>query len=165
MNTLAGLALLVDISTGFELAIATLTAFAGLYAVRAGKRGKDAELQQKTTAERIAQEQEDRRQRFEELKTSLDAARVDLNYYERQLDRARTEADTAEKERDRLQDEWMKRHKALLQRCQALATQMEAIINGPVRLPPDQRRRIKVAVQDLETHITEDHEHFDDPIT
>jgi chromosome segregation ATPase len=123
-----------------------------------------AELSQQAIAAAAAAEQADRKQRFEELKTSLDAARLDLEYYTRQLERARAEAESAEKEKDRLQAEWMKRHSALLARCQALAVQMEAIVNGPIKLPPAQKARIESAVDDLASHIRDDHEHFDDEL-
>jgi septal ring factor EnvC (AmiA/AmiB activator) len=147
----------------FQLLIAALTVVSGFYATRAARRGKQAETTQAAIAAAAAREQEDRKQRFEELKTSLDSARLDLDYYDRQLKRARQEASDAESERDRLQEEWMKRHSLLLARCQALAVQMEAIVNGPIRLPPAQKARIENAVGDLAHHIVEDHEHFDPP--
>lgn len=150
-------------TTAFQLGIGLLTALSAFYATRAARRGKLAELSQQAIATAAAAEQADRKQRFEELKTSLDAARLDLEYYTRQLERARAEATAAENEKDRLQAEWMKRHTALLARCQALATQMEAIVNGPIKLPPAQKKRIEGAVDDLAHHIRDDHEHFDDP--
>jgi chromosome segregation ATPase len=144
-----------------QLAIAALTVFAGVYATRAAKRGKLAEIRQQEIAQAAAEETADRKQRFEELDRSLDAARKDLDYYEQQLDKARQERHQAITEKDRLQAEWIERHRKLLARCQSLANQIHAIINGPIKLHPAQLQRLESAVEEVANHIQEDHLHFD----
>lgn len=79
-------------STLFQILVAMLGAAAAIYATRVAKRGKDIEAQQALVLAGEEREQEDRRQRFEELKTSLSAARDDLKYYAEQLALARTAA-------------------------------------------------------------------------
>jgi chromosome segregation ATPase len=144
-----------------QLLIAALTVLAGVYATRAAKRGKAAELRQQSIAQAAAEEAADRKQRFEELDRSLGAARKDLDYYEQQLDKARQERHEAVTEKDRLQAEWIERHRKLLARCQQLAAQIHAIINGPIKLHPAQQQRLEQAVEEVAAHIQDDHLHFD----
>ena len=144
-----------------QLLIAVLTVLAGVYATRSAKRGRLAELRQQEIARAAAEETADRKQRFDELDRSLDAARKDLDYYESQLEKARQERREAVSERDRLQAEWIERHRKLLARCQQLANQIHAIINGPIKLHPAQLQRLESAVEEVANHIQEDHLHFD----
>lgn len=146
----------------FQAAVTVLTILAGIYATRSARRGKDAELLQQAIAFATSEDQADRKQRFEELIASLEAARKDLDYYSEQLRIAREEKSQAVTEKDRLQQEWIDRHSRLLKRCQALAHQLEAVLNGPLKLPEEHRRRIERAIEDVENHVRNDHQHFDD---
>lgn len=148
--------------TAFQIVISALTILAGVYATRSARRGKEAEVLQQALAVQTAEEQEDRKQRFEELRISLDAARKDLEYYAAQLERARKEAHDAVTEKDRLQQEWIERHSRLLARCQALADQLEAVLAGPLQLPLAHRQRIEKAIGEVERHVREDHLHYND---
>jgi chromosome segregation ATPase len=146
----------------FQIIVSVLTIIAGVYATRSARRGKEAEIMQQSLAMSTAEEAEDRKQRFTELMVSLEAARKDLDYYSAQLERARSEAHQAITEKDRLQQEWIERHAKLLARCQALAEQLEAVLAGPIKLPPAHRARIEKAVDEVERHIREDHLHYSD---
>jgi chromosome segregation ATPase len=151
----------VNWGTAFQFAVAALTVLAGIYATRSARRGKDAETLQQALAVQTAEEQEDRKQRFEELRVSLEAARKDLEYYSAQLERARSEAHRAVTEKDELQQEWIERHAKLLARCQALADQLEAVLAGPLTLPTATRAQIEHAIGEVERHVRDDHLHFD----
>jgi len=151
----------VNWTTTFQLLIAALTVAAGMYATRAAKRGKEAEVRQQAIAAAAAKEAAERTQSFDELDRSLTAARKDLDYYETQLAKARTERELAVTEKERLQLEWINRHRELLARCQALAAQIQAIISGPIKLHPAQRQRLETAVEEVANHIHDDHLHFD----
>jgi hypothetical protein len=148
--------------TAFQIIVSALTIIAGIYATRSARRGKEAEILQQAYAVSSAEESEDRKQRFEELKVSLEAARKDLEYYSAQLERARSEANRAIVDKSELQSEWIERHAKLLSRCQALAEQLEAVLAGPLKLPPAQKARIEKAVGEVERHIREDHLHYDE---
>lgn len=83
---------LAEIADGaFRIVVALLAAASLIIAARIAKRGKDKEAEQAALMAAEAREQEDRKQRFEELNTSLAAARQDLKYYAEQLSLARTE--------------------------------------------------------------------------
>jgi chromosome segregation ATPase len=144
----------------FQVAVSVLTIIAGIYATRSARRGKEAELMQQAMAAAGAEEVADRTQRFEELKVSLEAARADLDYYTKQLERARSETKDVRTEKEQVQIEWMERHTRLLARCQALADELETVLAG--QLTSAHRERIEKALGDIEHHIRDDHGHYDE---
>jgi uncharacterized coiled-coil protein SlyX len=90
-----------DITTlVFQVIIAMIGASAAFVAIIVAKRGKQREETQKAIADAEARDQADRVQRFEELKTSLQAARTDLAYFRDQVNDARTELARVTLERD-----------------------------------------------------------------
>jgi septal ring factor EnvC (AmiA/AmiB activator) len=80
-----------EIATGlFQVVVAVLALTSGLYAARVARAGKARELEQQQAAAREAAAAEDRRQRFAELQSSLEAKRADLQWYSDQLTATRT---------------------------------------------------------------------------
>lgn len=76
----------------FQVLVALIALSSVAYGIRNGRRGKEREDAQASLMAAEARQLQDREQRFEELKTSLAAARADLKYYAEQLKIARDEA-------------------------------------------------------------------------
>jgi uncharacterized membrane protein YccC len=155
----------------FQFTVGLLTVLAAIYATRVSRKGKVADQEQLARATEATAEQADRKQRFEEITTSLAAARADLTYYKEELNIARAESRAKETEKvrleaemdaekERLQAEWVKRFQGLLDRCQLLADQLAKLIDGDLDIPVDQKMRISRAIGTMEKHIREDHQNF-----
>jgi septal ring factor EnvC (AmiA/AmiB activator) len=97
----------------FQVIIAVIGASAAFVAIIVAKRGKEREETQKAIADAEARDQADRVQRFEELKTSLQAARTDLAYFREQVTAAREELTRVTADRDERIRDLEKRVKGL----------------------------------------------------
>ena len=147
----------------FQFLLALLTIASGVYATRAAVRGARAEAKQRAVEAKKSAEGEGRKQNFEEMKASLQAARDDNAYLKKEASDARAEKGRVEvesREREaRLKQDWreqLDQERAGCKEAVETFSRRLAIQLDPI-LPP---KRIREGVERV-PHDSEDLFHTD----
>jgi len=142
----------VNWASVFQMVLAVVTVALVWYGHRISKRGKDKELDQTAKATEVKNALEERRNAFEELESSLTAARADLEYKSK-------EAADARSEKTRLQTEWVDRWGRQLERCRLLTETLVSVIEVLSKDPANAEAKLKAesVLREVVRHNDSDH--------
>ena len=147
----------------FQTTLALITILSGIYATRAAVRGAKAEAEQKRIDAANNAEGADRKQNFEEMKASLQAARDDNGYLKKEAadartEKARVETEAREREarirqdyREQLDQERNGCREAVETFSRRLTAQLDPV------LPPDLKKRLTDTLASLHAELWDNH--------